>query len=50
MKVCVNPALFTMLFLVALSQFHGVTKIFPNHRPKGLVLVPGRLNLTFREL
>lgn len=30
--------------------FHGVNKIFPNHRPKGLVLAPGRLNLTFREL
>jgi alkylated DNA repair dioxygenase AlkB len=30
--------------------FHSVQKIFPNHRPKGLVLAPGRLNLTFREL
>ena len=30
--------------------FHGVTKIHPNHRPKGLTLAPGRLNLTFREL
>ena len=30
--------------------FHGVSKIHPNHRPKGLVLAPGRLNLTFREL
>ena len=30
--------------------FHGVTKIHPNHRPKGLVLAGGRLNLTFREL
>ena len=30
--------------------FHGVQKIYPNHRPKGLVLAQGRLNLTFREL
>ena len=30
--------------------FHGVPKIHPNHRPKGLTLAPGRLNLTFREL
>ena len=29
--------------------FHGVTKIHTNNRPKGLVLAPGRLNLTFRE-
>ena len=30
--------------------FHGVSKVHPNHRPKGLTLAPGRLNLTFREL
>jgi alkylated DNA repair dioxygenase AlkB len=30
--------------------YHGVTKIYPNHRPKGLELAPGRLNLTFREV
>jgi len=30
--------------------YHGVTKVYPNHRPKALVLAPGRLNLTFREL
>ena len=30
--------------------YHGVTKVYPNHRPTGLLLVPGRLNLTFRSL
>ena len=30
--------------------YHGVSKILPNRRPRGLVLAPGRLNLTFREL
>ena len=30
--------------------FHGVTKIHANHRPKELRMLPGRLNLTFREL
>ena len=30
--------------------FHGVNKIHANHRPKGLAMLPGRLNLTFREL
>ena len=29
--------------------FHGVTKIHSHNRPKGLVMAPGRLNLTFRE-
>jgi hypothetical protein len=26
----------------------SVTKVYPNRRPKALVLAPGRLNLTFR--
>ena len=30
--------------------FHGVTKLHAHHRPRGLKLIPGRLNLTFREL
>ena len=30
--------------------FHGVTKIHANNRPKGLRMLPGRLNLTFREI
>eukprot|EP00808_Paulinella_micropora_P000270 g45311.t1 len=28
--------------------YHGVTKIYPNTTPYGLVMRPGRLNLTFR--
>ena len=30
--------------------YHGVVKVHANHRPKELVMIPGRLNLTFREL
>jgi len=30
--------------------FHGVTKVHANNRPKSLCMVPGRLNLTFREI
>ena len=29
--------------------YHGVTKIHANRRPKDLDMIPGRLNLTFRE-
>lgn len=30
--------------------WHGLSRVLPNQRPKGLVMAPGRLNLTFREL
>ena len=30
--------------------FHAVTRIHARRRPKGLHLIPGRINLTFREI